>query len=66
MKPNPMDVSPVAYYLIEKFNEWLEQSSKTTYRFSQEEQYHLEQMVKILNNQINLLIEYELNKKQDK
>lgn len=48
------------------FNEWLEQSSKTTYRFSQEEQYYLEQMVKIMNNQINMLVDYELKKQQDK
>lgn len=62
MKPNPMEVSPIAYDLIKDFNEWLEQSSKKTYRFSEEEQYYLEQMIKILNNQIDMLVDYELKK----
>lgn len=66
MKPSPMEVSPIAYDLIKDFNEWMEQSSKTTYRFSKEEQYYLEQMVKMLNNQINMLVEYEIKNQQSK
>lgn len=59
MKPSGMEVSPIAYNLIECFNQWCEESSKKTYRFSQEEQYYLTQMIKILNNQINMLVDYE-------
>jgi len=62
MKPSPMEVSPIAYDLIKDFNEWMEQSSKKAYRFSKEEQYYLEQMVKMLNNQIDMLVDYELKK----
>lgn len=62
MKPSPMEVSPIAYDLIKDFNEWMEQSSKKEYRFSKEEQYYLEQMVKMLNNQIDMLVDYELKK----
>ena len=65
MKPAPLEVSTYAYDMIQAFNEWLEASSKTNYRFSEEEQYYLEKMIKIMNNQINILVDYEL-KKQDK
>lgn len=61
---HPMEVSPIAYDMIQKFNEWLEQSSKVGYRFSEEEQRYLEQMIKIMNNQIDILIDYELKKKE--
>lgn len=64
MKPSPMEVSPIAYDLIKDCNEWLEQSSKTSYRFSKEEQYYLEQMIKVMNNQIDLLVDYELKKEE--
>ena len=59
MKPAPIEVSPIAYDLIQAFNEWAEQSSKVGYRFSKEEQYYLEQMIKIMNNQIDMLVDYE-------
>lgn len=62
MKPSPMEVSPNAYDMIKAFNEWLEQSSKVGYRFSIEEQRYLELMVKMLNNQINMLVDYELKR----
>lgn len=63
MKPAPIEVSTYAYDMIQKFNEWLEASSKTDYRFSEEEQYYLEQMITIMNNQINMLVDYELKRK---
>ena len=66
MKVAPIEVSISAYDLIQAFNEWLEDSSKKEYRFSDEEQYYLEQMIKIMNNQIDLLIDYEIKRKQDK
>jgi len=58
-QPAPIEVSTYAYDMIQAFNEWLEASSKKEYRFSEEEQYYLEQMVKIMNNHINVLVEYE-------
>lgn len=64
IKVNAIEVSPIAYDMIQKFNEWLEQSSKVGYRFSEEEQHYLEQMILIMNNQIDLLIDYELKKKE--
>lgn len=62
MKPSPSDVSPIAYDLIEAFNNWAEESSKVGYRFSKEEQRYLEQMIKIMNNQIDMLVDYEAKK----
>jgi len=64
IKANPIEVSCIAYDLIQTFNEWLEQSSKVGYRFREEEQQYLEQMIKIMNNQIDLLVDYELKKKE--
>ena len=66
MKVTPIEVSPSAYELIQAFNQWLEDSSKTQYRFSEEEQYYLEQMIKMMNNQIEILVDYEIKRKQDK
>ena len=59
MKPSQMEVSPSAYEMIECFNQWLEDSTKKTYRFTTEEQYYLQQMIKIMNNQIDMLVDYE-------
>jgi hypothetical protein len=66
MKVSSMDVSPSAYELIDKFNQWLEASSKKEYRFTIEEQYALEKMIKVMDNQINILVDYETKKEQDK
>ena len=66
MKVAPIEVSPSAYELIQSFNQWLEDSSKKEYRFSEEEQYYLEQMIKMMNNHIDILVEYEIKRKQDK
>lgn len=65
MKVAPIEVSLSAYDLIQAFNQWLEDSSKKDYRFS-EEQYYLEQMIKIMNNQINILVDYEIKRKNEK
>ncbi len=63
MKPKGTEVSPYAYDMIESFNNWCEASSKKGYRFSEEEQQYLEQMISIMNNQINMLVDYELKRK---
>lgn len=65
MKVSSLDVSPSAYELIDMFNQWVEASSKKEYRFTIEEQHALEQMIKIMNNQINMLIDYELKREQE-
>lgn len=59
-----MNISPVATDLIEAIENYIEASSKKEYRFTEEEQYKLEREIAILNNQINMLIDYEL--KRDK
>lgn len=64
MKASPMEVSPIAYNLITDFNEWLEESSKVGYRFSEEEQMYLQKMVIIMENQLDMLIKYELERKE--
>ena len=58
-------ISLQASNLINAFNEFIEASSKTNYEFTIEEQRELERMVKILDNQINMLVDYEI-KKQSK
>lgn len=64
MKVGSMDVSPSACELIDKFNQWLEASSKKEYRFTIEEQYALENMIKVMDNQLNMLVDYELKREQ--
>lgn len=54
-----MNTSPAAVRLIKAFNEYIEESSKKDYRFTIEEQMKLERMIRILNNQIDILINYE-------
>lgn len=60
----PIEVSTYTYDLIEAFNEWIEASSKVGYRFTEEEQHYLEYMVKVLNNQIDILVDYEIKRKE--
>lgn len=60
-----MNISPSARELLRAFNEWLEDSSKSNYRFELEEQLELQKIGKILDNQINMLIDYELKKKKE-
>ncbi len=57
-----MDYSPIFIDLKEKIEEYIEKSSKKEYRFSIEEQYELERLIRILNNQADILIKYEIDK----
>ena len=57
-----MNISPVATDLVEAMENYIEASSKTNYRFTIEEQMKLQQMIKILNNQIDMLVDYELKR----
>ena len=57
-----MNISPVANNLIIAFNNYIEESNKKDYRFTYEEQIKLEQLIKVLNNQIDMLIQYELKR----
>ena len=60
-----MNISPVANELIIAINNFKEESSKTGYRFTIEEQIRLEREITILQNHINLLIDYELKKEKE-
>lgn len=60
-----MNISPVAIDLIEAIENYIEASSKKEYRFTEEEQYKLEREIAILNKQIDMLIDYELKRKED-
>lgn len=57
-----MNVSPVANNLIIALNNYIEESSKKDYRFTYEEQIKLQQLINVLNNQIDMLIQYELKR----
>lgn len=57
-----MNISPVAIDLIEAINNYVAESSKKEYRFTIEEQKELERMLKVMNNQINILVDYELKR----
>ena len=57
-----MNISPVANDLILAFNNYIEESSKKDYKFTNEEQFKMQQVIKMLDNQINMLIQYELKK----
>ncbi len=59
-----MNVSPVANDLVEAINNYIEESSRTSYRFTLEEQLELQNKIAILNNQIDMLIKYELEKRE--
>jgi len=60
-----MNISPVANELIIAIDNFKEESSKTSYRFTTEEQIRLEKEIAILQNHINLLIDYELKKEKE-
>lgn len=57
-----LNISSVANELIIAIDNFKEESSKTSYRFTTEEQIRLEREIAILQNHINLLIDYELKK----
>ena len=57
-----MNISPVAKELLDAIKNYIEESGKVGYRFEIDEQYALERNIRILNNHIDDLIKYELNK----
>lgn len=57
-----MNISPVAKELLDAIKRYIEESGKVGYRFEIDEQYALERNIRILNNHIDDLIKYELNK----
>ena len=59
-----MNISPVAIDLIEAVENYIAESSKKQYRFTDEEQYKLEQLIRQLNNQIDMLVDYEIKRKK--
>ena len=59
-----LNISPVANELIIAIDNFKEESSKTSYRFTTEEQIKLEREIAILQNHINLLVDYELKEEK--
>ena len=57
-----MNISPVANNLIIAFNNYIEESSKKDYKFTNEEQFKMQQVIKMLDNQINMLIQKKIKK----
>ena len=57
-----MNISPVANNLIIAFDNYIEEKRKKDYKFTNEEQFKMQQVIKMLDNQINMLIQYELKK----
>lgn len=60
-----MEISPVANDLIQAIDNYIEESGKTIYRFSFEEQIELQRKIKILDNHINILIAFETSRRAD-
>lgn len=61
-----MNISPSAIDLIDAIKRYIEESSKINYRFTIEEQFEIQKQIKILDNQINILIDYEIKREQEK
>ena len=59
-----MNTSPVANKLLKAIDEYIKESSKKEYRFELEEQYKLQNKIAQLNNQIDILIDYEIKRKE--
>jgi len=57
-------ISLQASNLINAIDEFINASSKTNYIFTIEEQHQLENMIKVLNNQISFLVDYEIKRSQ--
>lgn len=60
-----MNISPVANNLIKAIEDYKEESSKVSYRFTTEEELRLLKEIEILRNHINILINYENNKNKN-
>lgn len=61
---NDMNINPIANDLIKAIDNFIEQSSKTAYKFTIEEQYKLQNKIAQLNNQIDILINYEIKREE--
>ncbi len=61
-----MKFSPCFIKLLSAIEDYIENSSKKDYIFTIEEQLELEKQLKILNNQLNALIDYELKRLKQK
>lgn len=61
-----MNISPVANDLLQAIEEYIEESSKTIYRFELEEQIKIQNAIARLNKQIEMLIDYEIKKNKEK
>ena len=57
-----MKENKVAVDLFNAINDYLQESSKKEYIFSLEEQLNLQRAIAILNNQIAMLVDYEVKK----
>lgn len=61
-----MNYSPSALRLFKAIDEYLKESSKKEYRFTIEEQKMLDRYITFLDNQLTILIDYELKREQEK
>lgn len=61
-----MNISPVANDLLLAIEEYIEESSKTIYRFELEEQIKLQNAIARLDKQIEMLVDYEIKKNKEK
>ena len=60
-----MVYSPSFNDMREAIYEYLKQCSEKQYRFTVEEQLELERLIKVLDNQCNMLIDYELKREKN-
>ena len=60
-----MNTSPIANDLLIAIDNYIEASSKKEYRFELEEQIKLQNAIARLNNQIGILINYEIKRKNE-
>ena len=61
-----MDFSPAYRKLLNAINDYIQESSKTTYRFSYEEEESLKYNIEFLKNHYKNLINYELKRQNKK
>lgn len=57
-----MNISPVAKRMIDSIKEFIAESSKKEYRFELEEEKEIQRYIAILENQLKILIDYEIKK----
>ncbi len=61
-----MNTSPIAIDLLEAIERYIEESSKKEYRFEYEEQRKIENAIQRLNNQLDILVDYEIKRNKEK